>query len=45
MRSIQRCLDCARTTPERSAAVVCPHCGGLLAIEHPAPRARGAVLA
>jgi threonine synthase len=44
-RSIQRCLDCARTTPERSAAVVCPHCGGLLAIEHPAPRARGAVLA
>jgi threonine synthase len=44
-RSIQRCLDCARTAPERSAAVVCPHCGGLLAIEHPAPRARGAVLA
>jgi threonine synthase len=44
-RSIQRCLDCARTTPERSAAVVCPHCGGLLAIEHPAPCARGAVLA
>ena len=44
-RSLQRCLDCARTAVERSAAVVCPHCGGLLAIEHPAPRARGAALA
>ena len=42
--TIQRCAACAATRPERSPAVACDACGGLLEIVHAEPAARGAAL-
>jgi threonine synthase len=42
--SVQRCIRCARALGALDARTTCPDCGGLLAIEHPAPRVRGAAL-
>ncbi len=43
--SVQRCIQCAHELSALDARVTCPACGGLLAIEHSAPRERGAALA
>jgi threonine synthase len=42
--SRQRCIGCGHVLGARDAHTTCPDCGDLLAIEHPAPRVRGAAL-
>ena len=42
--SLLRCDECRATLEDRTAHAVCPDCGGMLALEHPEPPARGAAL-
>ena len=43
-RSTVRCASCGATLDDRTARATCPNCGGLLAVEHVAPKATGAAL-
>ena len=43
-RSTVRCASCGATLDDRTARATCPNCGGLLAVEHVAPKAKGAAL-
>ena len=43
--SLQRCVKCGCALAALDPHVTCPKCGGLLAVEHPKPGARGAALA
>ena len=43
-RSTVRCASCGATLDDRTARATCPNCGGLLAVEHVAPKATGAEL-
>jgi threonine synthase len=42
--SIVRCANCGGTLDDRTARATCPTCGGLLAVEHLAPKLSGAAL-
>ncbi len=43
-QSTVRCASCGATLDDRTARATCPNCGGLLAVEHVAPRSTGAAL-
>src|SRR5206468_589281 len=43
-RSTVRCASCGATLDDRTARATCPNCGGLLAVEHVAPKATGVAL-
>src|SRR3982750_598977 len=43
-RSTVRCASCGATLDDRTARATCPNCGGLLAVEHVAPKSTGAAL-
>src|ERR1044072_4893063 len=42
--STVRCASCGATLDDRTARATCPNCGGLLAVEHTAPKMNGAAL-
>ena len=43
-QSTVRCASCGATLDDRTARATCPNCGGLLAVEHVAPKSTGAAL-